>query len=386
MKWLDDGQLAHLRNVAAEPALDDLPYEIDEVLGAGGMGVVYCVRDRRLGRRIALKVLNNPAPRAEDRSRMLREARIIAALEHPGIVPLYDIGTLADGRSYYTMQFVQGRTMTDVLAEQIMPLAETLRLFLKIGEAVAFAHSRDVIHRDLKPANIMLGSFGAVFVMDWGIAKLLGHGRDDDTDGDDSKHSDGDHSFAGDDSDDHVPQLHTAALTAEARDAHSDLPARSDSSTSLPGEMLTKPGAVVGTPAFMAPEQRSGNPQAHSKQTDVFALGSLLFFMIGGKPPGPEAELRSLRSGERGNKGTRVPRPLQAIMRKAMHRDAGQRYADAGALTMDIERYLSNLPVTAYKENIIEKAFRLIARYRFVAFLLLAYVLVRIVMYYLTRL
>jgi eukaryotic-like serine/threonine-protein kinase len=134
------------------------------------MGVVYEAEDLELQRRVAIKVLATELGSAEAAERMRREARVIAQLEHPGIVPLHDAGVLPDGRVFYAMKLVRGRTLSDL----DMPATEMLRLFLRVCEAVAFAHARGVVHCDLKPANVMVGEFGEVLVMDWGVAKAIG--------------------------------------------------------------------------------------------------------------------------------------------------------------------------------------------------------------------
>jgi serine/threonine protein kinase len=155
---LSDRLLDHLRSVIDAPQLEGTRYELIEEIGRGGMGVVYLARDNVLGRRVALKILNNP-----------EEARTMASLEHPGIVPVHDAGTLPDGRTYYAMKFVEG-TRLDAFRETAPALADRLRIFVRICEPVAFAHARQVVHRDLKPQNVMIGAFGEVLVLDWGTA------------------------------------------------------------------------------------------------------------------------------------------------------------------------------------------------------------------------
>ena len=153
---LPDNVVKHLRNVIDAPDLAGTRYEVIEELGRGGMGIVYLARDHTLGRKVALKVSTSP-----------EEARTLASLEHPGIVPVHDAGTLPDGRTYYAMKFVEGSRL-DAFCGSQQPLADRLRIFVKICEPIAFAHSQGVIHRDLKPANIMTGAFGEVLVLDWG--------------------------------------------------------------------------------------------------------------------------------------------------------------------------------------------------------------------------
>jgi eukaryotic-like serine/threonine-protein kinase len=161
---LSDSVLDHLRRVAALPDLSGTRYELEAEIGRGGMGIVYSARDRVLDRRVALKVLDlTPAG----------EAQLIAALEHPAIVPVYEAGTLPDGREFYAMKLISGARLDAYLAEQ-PTLAERLRLIWRVGEALAYAHSHGVIHRDLKPQNVMVGKFGEVYVMDWGVKAIAG--------------------------------------------------------------------------------------------------------------------------------------------------------------------------------------------------------------------
>jgi serine/threonine protein kinase len=218
MRWLSDAALDHLREATDRPDLAGTPYEIVETLGRGGMGTVYLAHDQDLDREVALKVVDGGGDLAE---RTLREARILARLEHPGIVPVHDVGTLPDGRVFYVMKRVRGRRL-DELAPAL-DLAERLRVFGRICEAVAFAHAHGVIHRDLKPENVMAGPFGEVLVMDWGVAKDGG-----------------------------IPDAH---------------------------------GTILGTPGYMAPEQERGEVAAIDERTDVWALGAILGFLLVGEEP-----------------------------------------------------------------------------------------------------
>jgi eukaryotic-like serine/threonine-protein kinase len=162
MTHLSDSTLDHLRAVAELPDLTGTRYEIEGEVGRGGLGVVYAALDSQLGRRVAIKVLDSA-----------EEARVIANLEHPAIVPVYEAGTLPDGRAFYAMKLVDGTSLDRYLGEH-RSISERLRAIEKIGEALAFAHSRGVLHRDLKPQNVMIGSFGEVYVMDWGVAGVAG--------------------------------------------------------------------------------------------------------------------------------------------------------------------------------------------------------------------
>jgi serine/threonine protein kinase len=161
---VSDSILDHLRQVTLLPDLTGTRYEIESEIGRGGMGVVYAAHDRDLDRRVALKVLEVP---------ISGEAQLIAHLEHPGIVPIFETGTLPDGRCFYAMKLVTGARL-DHYAVSEHTLTERLRVTRRIAEAVAFAHSRGVIHRDLKPQNVMVGEFGEVYVMDWGVEAVAG--------------------------------------------------------------------------------------------------------------------------------------------------------------------------------------------------------------------
>ena len=174
MKWLSDDRLNHLRSIVGNPDFSSTKYTFVKELGRGGMGTVYLAEDTELDRLVAIKVLNTPEVTDDLRNRMIREAQIIARLEHPGIVPVHDVGTLPDGRIYYAMKFVRGSRL-DEYAAQGASLRDLTAEVQAVCDAVAFAHAHGVIHRDLKPQNIMIGSFGEVLVLDWGVAKI----RDD---------------------------------------------------------------------------------------------------------------------------------------------------------------------------------------------------------------
>jgi serine/threonine protein kinase len=159
---LSDETLAHLRDVVERPDLTGTRYELIEEAGRGGMGIVYLARDCQLERRVALKILDHLG---------IEEARTLASLEHPGIVPVHDSGVLPDGRAFYAMKFVDGMRL-DRYRDSGPPLTALLRVFERICEPVAFAHARGVIHRDIKPQNVMVGAFGEVLVLDWGVPGL----------------------------------------------------------------------------------------------------------------------------------------------------------------------------------------------------------------------
>ena len=161
---LSDSVVDHLRHVGALPDLSGTRYELESEIGRGGMGIVYRARDRDLDRRVALKVLDVP---------LAGEAQLIARLEHPAVAPVYETGTLPDGRAFYAMKLVGGARLDAFIAGD-SSLADRLRVIRRVGEALAFAHARGVIHRDLKPQNVMVGEFGEVYVLDWGVEAVAG--------------------------------------------------------------------------------------------------------------------------------------------------------------------------------------------------------------------
>ncbi len=239
MSWLSDDALLRLRSAASAPDLSGTRYRLLEELGRGGMCTVFLAEDSSLGRRVALKVLDVPDANGELASRLTREAGILARLEHPGIAPVHEVGRLEDGRVFYAMKFVEGPRL-DAFAASKATLPARLRVFQRIVEAVAFAHDRGVLHRDLKPENIMVGPFGEVLVMDWGLAKAMGD----------------------------------AASDANGPPSYDDGP-------------HTGHGAILGTPGYMAPEQERGEVDALDARSDVYSLGAVLYFLlVAGTPPG----------------------------------------------------------------------------------------------------
>jgi serine/threonine protein kinase len=334
VKWLSDATLAHLCRVADSPELAATRYEIIEKIGQGGMGTVFLARDRELDRPVALKVLNTAPQADEARGRIVREARILARLEHPSIVPVHDAGFLPDGRFFYAMKLVRGKRLDEQLKRpNVVP--ERLGLFQRICDAVAFAHSHGVLHRDLKPQNIMLGPFGEVLVLDWGVAKELGR----------------------------TPPI----------------PAMQGTTESEPGQ--TRDGSVVGTPGYMAPEQARGEVAGLDQRADVYGLGAVLHFLLTGRQPVHEPD----RSGvpvlvppRRFDRA--IPRPLDAVCRKALAARREDRYDTAAQLGDEIADFLAGRRVRAYPEGIVGLAVRLGRHYRTAIALVLAYLVMRILL------
>jgi serine/threonine protein kinase len=355
MTPISDNALAHLRKVVDLPELTGGRYRFVEPIGRGGMGTVYLAEDSELGRAVAIKVLADACDPGQGVERMRREARIVARLEHPGIVPVHDVGVTDDGRVYYVMKLVRGRRL-DQYADANCSLADRLRVFERICEPVSFAHARGVIHRDLKPQNIMVGEFGEVLVLDWGVAKLR-DGRE-------------------------------ADLPSDARDAGETGAERLDAEDTRIA--LTVDGAVVGTPAYMAPEQARGDLQAVDERSDVFALGAILYFLLTGRAPIDRAMLESFRAGEdvriRPPRGVRpsIPRAVEAICVKALATHPSHRYASVAELRADITNTLNEDAVSAYRERPWAWAWRLAWKYRTALLIVGTYVAVRILLIFIS--
>ena len=366
MKFLPDQVVARLQSEMQTPDLSGTRYRTLSLLGHGGMGTVWLAQDSILQRPVALKVLTAENSSADLAARLMQEAVVLARLEHPGIVPVHDAGTLPDGRTFYCMKHVEGQTLDRYVDK--LPLRERLRLFQRVTEPLAFAHSRGVIHRDLKPANVMVGSFGEVLIMDWGLAKVM------DASSASSAPNRTPSQFAGD------IELSSPAKQVSEQDACSIRPsptmtqvsgheftrAVQDSliSGALAPENPTAHGTVLGTPGYMAPEQERGEINLIDQRTDVFALGSILQYLLQEPSGSPHPEAYSS--------------PLQAICGKAMSPEMSARYSSVQDLAADIGRYLDGMPVSAYRENIFERITRLISRNRVAVVLVLAYLFMRL--------
>ncbi len=351
MRFLTDAALDHLREVVDLPDLTGTVYEVVGTIGRGGMATVYLARDRDLDREVALKVVDVPEGTGEAAERTLREARILARLEHPGIVPVHDVGTLPDGRVWYVMKRVRGQRLDE--HARTTPLAERLRAFLRICEAVAFAHAHGVIHRDLKPENVMVGPFGEVLVMDWGVAKephplsppLLPGLRPADTpppgEGEAPDH-----------------------LISEPLGGGAPSPGRWGGDGRGGRGVRTSHGTILGTPGYMAPEQERGEVERIDGRTDVWGLGAILAFLLAAagaeEPP--------------------APRPLDAIRQRAMAPEPEDRYPTVDALASDLALYLDGLPVAAYREGPLERLSRFVRRHRTPILLILAYLVMRMLL------
>jgi serine/threonine-protein kinase len=382
-KLSDDDLQASLAAVNGAPAADEDPYATRAAVGEptsgglrfrimrphaeGGLGRVYVALDSELHREVALKEIKDRfADHPESRARFVVEAEITGGLEHPGIVPVYGLGTYPDGRPFYAMRFIRGDSLKEAISRfHSGPTAEPsgpsgsenstessrsrhgtvksngrfdsvdfrqlLRRFVDVCNAVAYAHSRKVLHRDLKPANVMLGKYGETLVVDWGLAKPVG-------------------------GDGRMP-------------ATSDELPLTPSSGSGSGETL--PGQAVGTPEYMSPEQAAGRLDLLGPATDIYSLGATLFAVLTGGPPVAGENLAEiLHNVERGAVlsaravSPGVPAALAAVGAKAMALKPVDRYGSAQELAADVERWLADEPVTAFREPIPARARRWVRRHR----------------------
>ena len=307
-----------LENVELEDSLLSSPqfgqrYALERVLGEGGMGAVYLYRDKQIGRRVALKVLSESRRTSDASARFVREARVQGQLEHPAVVPVYDLGVDPEGAPFFTMKRVRGVTLEEII-EALREMPEEvgrsysrrrlLTAFSNVCLAVDFAHRHGVLHRDLKPSNIMLGHFGEVYVLDWGLAKVLG-----------------------------APEEEMAEEL--------DLPQAADGST--------MPGALMGTPGYMSPEQLRGEHDRLGPRADIYGLGAILFELLTGMELHPRDSLArvtgSTLSEVEARPSVRAPEAsvapeLETVVVRATRLSPERRYGSAREMSEAIERFL----------------------------------------------
>jgi serine/threonine-protein kinase len=323
---------------------DGQRFQIVRPHARGGLGAVFVALDSELHREVALKqILDHHADDPVSRSRFVLEAEITGGLEHPGIVPVYGLGTYPDGRPFYAMRFIRGESFKEAIAafhadvalrqdpgRRSLALRKLLRRFLDLCNAVDYAHSRGVLHRDIKPANVILGKFGETLVVDWGLAKALGRT--------DPATASGERML--------VPSLSS-------------------------GSAETLPGSALGTPAYMSPEQTAGDLEHLGPRSDVYSLGATLYCLLTGKPPVENDDVgTALRAVQKGD--FRRPRQLdpaidpalEAVCLKAMATKAEDRYATPKALADDLERWMADEPVSAWSEPLARRARRWMRRNR----------------------
>lgn len=322
-------------------------------LGRGGIGRVVLVFDRTLGRDVAMKELlpelleQEACPTAQDASltsRFLREARITGQLEHPNIVPVYELGKAPNGHLYYTMRVVRGRTLSSAI-EAGKTLTQRLTLvnhFAGLCQAIAYAHSRGVLHRDIKPDNVMIGEFGETFVLDWGLAKI-------------------------------VEESGTNSLRAAASLSRPPAIPRRDPALAMGNAetFRTQLGNIVGTPLYMSPEQILQTPEASNPTIDVWSLGVVLHFILTGELPFSGKTLNELVSNiltvgpaDILTSCPEAPRDLVAVAVRALAKDPRSRYPSARELVRDIAAYQAGEKVTAYEYGSVELLSRFVRRNR----------------------
>ena len=371
-------------------------YGIGTVVAKGGMGAILQAKDLNLRRTVAMKVRLSPQPASPQRIlRFIGEAQITGQLEHPSIVPVYELSVDAEDNLFYTMKFIHGTTLQAILngiaggrRDTIAryPLSRLLNIFLKACDAVAFAHSKGVVHRDLKPENIMVGDFGEVLVMDWGLAKILPVADDTPQ------------------SAQRGPSVTAADQTVKMlkRGQHEVSSVRTDE---VGTALKTLDGTIMGTPAYMAPEQARGQTEAIDSRTDIYALGAILYSILSLHPPIEGNDLHEIlhraatgtitplttltrptpavktpppampghriqdfaelsqraldsvfRAKQDGAGGSpmlphlpdrRIPGSLSAVVLKAMALDQTSRYWNVKALQAEIEAYLAGFPTAA---------------------------------------
>jgi tetratricopeptide (TPR) repeat protein/tRNA A-37 threonylcarbamoyl transferase component Bud32 len=330
-----------LVTTTAQPGVQRLRYSITRLHGEGGLGKVFVAHDNDLQRDVALKELKpERSGHPEMWRRFLKEAQITGQLEHPNIVPVYELARRSEAEEaqpFYTMRLVRGQTLREAVRdyhqrknEGVDPLAlhRLLSAFINICQAIGYAHSRGVVHRDLKPENVVLGSFGEVVVLDWGLAKMV--------DGPDE----------------------ASPAIAVSEDARTE---------------ATQTGRALGSPAYMAPEQAEGRMDLIDPRTDIYGLGGILFEILTGRPPHTGQDtaelLRQIVHGE--TPRTRrvdptIPPALDAICAKAMAKNRGDRYGKAADLADEVQRYLADQPVSCYGEPWTVRAGRFARKHKVV--------------------
>ena len=332
-------------------------YEYVGEIAQGGMGRIVAVRDRSLRRRVAMKLLISPNGKVkrQEVNRLLAEAQTTGQLEHPNIVPIHDVGIYQDDKYYFTMKLVKGTTLKDVFRQLRTKEGETneqyslprlLAIFQQIANGLGFAHSRGVIHRDLKPDNIMIGEFGEVLIMDWGIAKLVQQTAPEANHGEQGLNMFADH---------------FGSIDSQEKDG-------------------TVVGTIAGTVGYMSPEQARGEVDKLDARTDIFSLGAMLYEMLAGSPPYNQSTIKkrlhaaakeepvespAVRARKTNSKPiAKIPREVAAISMKAIAPRPADRYQSAQEFFDDIQRYLEGRSVKACPDTLVQQAVKWMKRNR----------------------
>ncbi|HET6984497.1 MAG TPA: protein kinase, partial [Myxococcaceae bacterium] len=322
---------ARIESGEALPVEHEGKYDRLDELGRGGQSIVWRALDRFVGREVALKELTLPRPgespgSSGGRARFLREARLTAQLDHPGIATILELAQRPDGTLYAAQKLVRGRTLKAALASStsLKQRLELLPHLVYAAQTMAYAHAQGVVHRDLKPSNVMVGQYGETVIVDWGLAKRRGEGEP------------------------------TGPMPSP------------DS-----GPDLTQAGVALGTPSYMSPEQARGDLGAIDERSDVFSLGAMLYELLTGRPPFDGVDTAQVIEAVRSGKFVPVrvlspeaPPELTAIAERALRSDLAERYRDAGALASDLVAYQTGGRVEAYRYGALELARKLVRRNR----------------------
>ena len=343
-RWMTAGIGEHPQRLT--PVGEEDRFQIVKEHARGGLGEVLLAEDRQLNRRVALKQIRDQwADHEHANIRFQQEAEITGRLEHPGIVPVYALGTRADGRIYYAMRFIKGESLeqatnnfheqrgAEPLAAKALEFRNLLRRFTDVCNTISYAHSRGILHRDLKPANIMLGKYGETLVVDWGLAKQI------DVD-------------------------ETESMRAES------LIMPESGSGSAP----TQYGSAVGTPQYMSPEQAAGRLDRMGPSTDVFGLGATLYHILTNRPPQSDDSIERILDRVEHGEFPRpreidpgIPRSLEAVCLKALATRPSDRYPGPRELELDLERWLADEPVSVYSDPLSVRLGRWTRRHRALA-------------------
>jgi serine/threonine protein kinase/predicted Zn-dependent protease len=345
-----------------EKELERLPrrvnnYELLEIIGRGGMGVVYRARHVLLERFVALKLVRHITPEHNEPLRFVAEAQVTGQIEHPNIVPVHEVGADEHGRPYFVMKLVRGRSLGQILVAlekrdpatvRDFPLRRLLNIFCDVCQAVAFAHSKGVLHRDLKPGNVMIGDFGEVLLMDWGLAKKISAPDTPALSPNRSRKRDG--------------AMETIPAPAPDSEVHTVRDHRHETSARF----------VAGTPEYMSPEQALGESAALKPRSDVYSLGAVLFELLTYRPPHLDPDTTRLiarittepvRFPPPSPHRSRVPKALRAIALKALALNPEHRYPSAVELLQDVRAYLEDRPVSACPDTLFDQTARLFRRH-----------------------
>lgn len=355
---IDQNELIKGRNVKSLTVKPDNKYRFERSIGMGGMKAVLQVWDKDTSRSIAMAVIPDCDDRPpSDIKRFIQEARITAMLEHPNIVPIHEIGVDKAGSPYFTMKFLRGRTLAEILRGlrnnepefvEKFDLQRMMRVYVKVCNAIAFAHSKDIIHLDIKPENIHVGDFGEVLVLDWGLAKYIGE----------------------------TEETYTPKAASPV-----EIPANEDK------DFLTLDGVAKGTPGYMAPEQAAGENSKRDKRSDIYALGAILYSILTQQKPVQGNDVKKImadtiqgnivspRKAAAETDSRYIPSALEAIAMKAMSVNPDDRYQTVRELREDIFAFMGGFAPKAEAASSLKKTVLFINRNSFKIYFAIAMIL-----------